>query len=265
MSERANRRASQRGDERSAAVAPAEGGAAPSFVTAFVAMFAAVLKTLAKTVFVVDLDSAEATSRAGIFLLAFTVAHALGNLSFFAGADAFNKYGHKLTSMPGFAFVEYYLLVGGAVHVLASTYRTMKFKVPALQRSKKPDFWGALRLAVSGTILAVFVVTHLLDFRFAKSDSDIVSVDGVEVHNIYALQRKVFGESKHVVWYVFAVAMLGVHLWYGWPKAVAKFDPKSMDRPTKRAVTSMGRAAIFPVVGIFSAVVLYTAYTNPKY
>ena len=225
-------------------------------------MFAAVLKTIAKTVFVLDLDSAEATTRGGVFLLAFTVAHALGNLSFFAGADAFNKYGHKLTSMPGFAFVEYYLLAGGVVHVIASAYRTLRFKVPALQRSKKPDFWGALRLAVSGTILAIFIVTHLLDFRFAKSDTDLVTIDDVEVHDIYALQRKVFGETKHVVWYVFAVAMLGVHLWYGWPKAVAKFDPKAMDRQTKRAVTSMGRAAIFPVVGIFLACILFTAFTN---
>ena len=48
-----------------------------SLLSTFAVMLTQVLKTLAKTVFVVDLDSSKATSRGGIFLLAFVVARKL--------------------------------------------------------------------------------------------------------------------------------------------------------------------------------------------
>ena len=48
-----------------------------SLLSTFAVMLTQVLKTLAKSIFVVDLDSSKATSRGGIFLLAFVVARKL--------------------------------------------------------------------------------------------------------------------------------------------------------------------------------------------
>ena len=53
-----------------------------SLLSTFAVMLTQVLKTLAKTVFVVDLDSSKATSRGGIFLLAFVVARKFLKLPF---------------------------------------------------------------------------------------------------------------------------------------------------------------------------------------
>ena len=201
---------------------------------------------------------------------------------------------HQTSCTPLVRLCSDYLLTGGFVHVVASMYRTYKFKLPQLARAA-PDYWHVLRLALSGTILAIFVVTHLLDFRFGKMEHEEVEVHGVKMHDIYALQKAVFSNSKHVAWYIAAVAALGIHLWFGWPAAVrailrCSYDANisltplapphftstapphhtgqvrkmDIDRADKAGVIAMGKTLILPVCGIFSGVVLYTVWLNKQ-
>ena len=58
--------------------------------------------------------------RSALFLLVFLVVHMLGNLSVFAGPEAFNGYGHYLSTHPLTKFIEYYLLAAAAVHARGS-------------------------------------------------------------------------------------------------------------------------------------------------
>ena len=58
----------------------------------------AVLKLVFKSV--IGLNRHASLSRSAVFLIAFVVVHALGNLSLFGGQGAFNRYGHALTSNP---------------------------------------------------------------------------------------------------------------------------------------------------------------------
>ena len=58
---------------------------------------------------VVSLHMATSLSRSALFLVAFLVVHAAGNMTVFAGSETFNLYGHKLTSSPVIKFIEYVL------------------------------------------------------------------------------------------------------------------------------------------------------------
>ena len=62
---------------------------------------------------VVSLHMATSLSRSALFLVAFLVVHASGNMTVFAGSDTFNLYGHKLTSSPVIKFIEYVVFERG--------------------------------------------------------------------------------------------------------------------------------------------------------
>jgi hypothetical protein len=55
-------------------------------------------KSILKSIF--TLDAKESLNRTALFMILFLVIHCVGNLSFFAGKEAFNSYAHTLTSGP---------------------------------------------------------------------------------------------------------------------------------------------------------------------
>ena len=88
---------------------------------------------------------------------------------------------------------------------------------------KKPISNG--KLAITGTILVGFLVLHLKTFRLERGlrDSHV---------DLYNLQMEVFKDFKQVLVYLVSIGCVGIHLWYGWTKAVLKMDvPKKSREP----------------------------------
>ena len=91
--------------------------------------------------------------RSALFLLVFLVVHMAGNLTFLFGPDAFNSYGHKLSSNPAILFIEAYLAASFLVHIVTASMATWRKKTII---KKDPAATG--KLAITGTVLAVFLV-----------------------------------------------------------------------------------------------------------
>lgn len=179
------------------------------------AMLQVVLKS-----FVTSTSRRMAISTSAVFLIVFFVIHCVGNLTVLYSGDAFNRYGHKLHTLGGgkvIYAVEAYLLAAFVWHVSSGLLLTVSDK--KVQLNSKFN-WTAARLALSGTIISVFVVTHVITFRFGKWYT--TTLDGVEVRDLWRLQLEVFSKPSTVVFYVASVLVLGAHLLWGWPKTVRK-------------------------------------------
>ena len=66
---------------------------------------------------------------------------------------------------------------------------------------------GAAQLILSGSVLTLFLIVHVKQFRLGHLD-----IPG----DIYSLARQTLADPKVAAGYCAAVAALGFHLWKGW-------------------------------------------------
>jgi succinate dehydrogenase / fumarate reductase cytochrome b subunit len=169
----------------------------------------------------------------GLFLVIFLVAHLAGNLLFIAGPDAFNEYSHKLVSNPLVYVAELGLLAIFALHIIktvglvAGSYAARpqgyaKRKWAKTKNSNSRKSVSSSTMIVTGTIMLLFVVTHLVTFKFGPYYE---TADGIR--DIYRLQLAVFSNPGYVAFYIVAMTVILFHLWHGVTSAMQSFGINS--------------------------------------
>jgi len=176
-----------------------------------------------------------------------------GNLTALFGRDAYNSYGHHLNSMPFIRIIEAYLLIAVLVHMLSAGHFTLN-KRKAIAKS-------ALQvglLALTGTVLSVFAVTHVKHFRFAASTRrwrhSASRPDSPTDRDLYADMLSIFVDPKQVAFYVLGIAAVAIHLHKGWAKTVLKME---ITKEQREPITRIGQALIYPLCFGFSAIPLF--------
>jgi succinate dehydrogenase / fumarate reductase cytochrome b subunit len=163
----------------------------------------------------------------------FVLSHMLGNLLIFAGPDAYNKYSHALISNPFIYLAEAGLLITLILHVINGVTLTLK------NRGARPDKYAmptngeksarfqSKFMAFHGLILLVFIITHLIGFKYGTNYTTVVG--GVEMRDLHRLVIEVFQIPSAVAWYVFAMVCVGLHLSHGFYSSFASlgiYHPK---------------------------------------
>jgi len=146
----------------------------------------------------------------GLALTAFLVAHLAGNLLVFLGPDAFNGYSASLEHNPLLIPAEIVLLLLYVAHVLLAIVVTIENRKARPERYVMKRREGGKTLAsstmlYSGLIIFVFVVLHLITFKFADREGT----------TLYDIEVRVFQSLPYVIWYVFAVSVVGLHVSHG--------------------------------------------------
>src|SRR5260221_9514128 len=102
----------------------------------------------------------------GVGLFLFAIAHMVGNLQFFLGAEAINRYGHFLQSTPEILWpARLGLLAMLVVHLWAAAVLTIENRAARETQYAKSDLVAASlasrTMAVSGLIIFSFIIYHL--------------------------------------------------------------------------------------------------------
>lgn len=159
----------------------------------------------------------------GLLMIGFLIAHLIANLLLFSNnPDPYNLYTHKLASMGWLLIaVELALVAFFLVHVVSgisvylgsrkargSNYvRTGDAGPPSRKNlASKTMIW-------TGIILFFFVIFHLITFKFGTNYP--ITVDGVEMRDLYRLVYEKFQELPYVISYVAIMVLLGYHLRHG--------------------------------------------------
>jgi succinate dehydrogenase / fumarate reductase cytochrome b subunit len=169
----------------------------------------------------------------GLFLLVFLIAHLAGNLLFIAGPDAFNEYSHRLISNPLVYVAELGLLAIFALHIfktvglVAGSYsaRPQRYAKKTWAKTKSDRSSKSVSsstMILTGTITLLFVVTHLLTFKFGTYYE---TPEGIR--DLYRLQLAVFSSPGYVAFYIVAMAVIVFHLWHGASSALQSFGINS--------------------------------------
>ncbi|MBY0495435.1 MAG: succinate dehydrogenase cytochrome b subunit [Cyanobacteria bacterium] len=202
----------------------------------------------------------------GLFLLIFLVAHLAGNLLFIAGPDAFNEYSHKLVSNPLVYVAELGLLAIFALHIVKTVglvvdsyaarpqrYAKRKWAKSKNDRSRKSV--SSSTMILTGTITLLFVVTHLLTFKFGAYYETSAGI-----RDLYRLQLTVFSNPGYVAFYVVAMGVIVFHLWHGASSAAQSFGVNSPTWSPRLLWIGRGLAVI---IGLgFAILPIYTFLLN---
>lgn len=155
---------------------------------------------------------------AGVGLSLFVLAHMLGNLTMFISPEAYNRYGHALTSNKLIYVAEMGLISIFLLHIIVaiglSIYnRAAKGGSYAVPAKKSKASYASRTMWFQGVIIFAFVIWHLRMFKYGREIYQ--SYDGVLMRDLYALLVESFQQPLTVVTYVVVMILLGLHLGHG--------------------------------------------------
>ncbi|MBD3225570.1 MAG: succinate dehydrogenase [Caldithrix sp.] len=162
----------------------------------------------------------------GLLLSGFIVIHLIGNLQLLLpDKDPFNIYAHILTQETGsiIYIAEFLLAAVFLIHFVYAIivtwnnwqarpegYRKVKWAKNTSRRSI-----GSVTMIYTGVVIMVFLVWHLLHFKFGEVVYYTPAGYDHEIRDLYVIVYQFFGNIINVILYIIVMALLGFHLSHG--------------------------------------------------
>lgn len=154
----------------------------------------------------------------GLMLLGFLMAHMLGNMAVFQGPEALNSYADWLQGHPALWFMRAGLASVFVVHVYFAIQLALE------NRAARPTgytagrvfqtSWASRYMVVTGSLVIVFVIYHLLHFTFGAFSPE-GSLDASGRHDVFAMLVDGFRNPWICAGYIVAMNVVGFHLFHG--------------------------------------------------
>ncbi|MBL6646245.1 MAG: succinate dehydrogenase cytochrome b subunit [Flavobacteriales bacterium] len=219
-----------------------------------------------------------AMAATGLFLCLFLVGHLAGNLQLFtAGADGgrqFNEYAKFMTTFPAVKILSYLTYFAVLFHladgiVLSLQNRKARPVRYAMERPSTNAGWSSRNMMVLGTIVLVFLVTHMQNFWWQMHFGDVpmqALEDGTMVRDLYSVVAAFFNPEMNswalpaIGLYLLGQFALGFHLWHGFSSG---FQSVGLRHPRYSAIIGfVGKAFSVVVPLLFSAIVVFMYFTQ---
>jgi len=213
----------------------------------------------------------------GFILFGFVIGHLSGNLQIFAHPDKINAYAHFLESLgPALWVIRLFLLVTAGIHIWLAAQLTIENR-QARQKGYQKQVTLRATLAsrymrVSGVIVLVFIVYHLLHFtvRVTGTEADYPSTilaDGTPVRDVHSMMILGFQNPIIAGFYLISVGLLSWHLAHG---LVSMFQSLGLRTRTWTRFLERVTVAICVLYFLGNALIVVAAMTgkvriqNPK-
>jgi succinate dehydrogenase / fumarate reductase, cytochrome b subunit len=150
----------------------------------------------------------------GIILSAYIVAHLLGNMQIYMGAEVIDRYAHFLHSNAGLLWTaRVVLLAAFLVHAISGIQLYMrKSAARPVEYHTKANLQGSTAsrtMLITGVMILCFVVYHVLHLTTGTLHPDYEHL--AAFHNVTAG----FRQPIAALLYVIAMVAVGFHLWHG--------------------------------------------------
>lgn len=147
----------------------------------------------------------------GLGFIGFLMGHLAGNLTIYAGKDAFNAYAEHLHALqPLVRVAEIGLLLFAAIHISTGIilfYQNFKARPERYVVNKRAGgrTIGSATMPYTGFLILVFVIFHLLNFHFVDKTGT----------TIFQIVSRAFSDPLYVGLYVLAVIVVALHISHG--------------------------------------------------
>lgn len=188
----------------------------------------------------------------GVIMYGFVIGHMLGNLKAFGGAYALDEYARMLRTI-GEQFLGYgtFLWIARVVLIVAVILHVTTV-IQLIQRNKRAQptrhvkqrnasTFAAHWMAVSGTLILVFIVIHLAQFTLGWITPHATGTENFEHGAVYSNLWGAFNVWWVTLFYIIMMAMLSMHVYHG---AWSMCQTLGLDAPDRNKLIRTGAAAI---------------------
>ena len=199
----------------------------------------------------------------GLFLVVFLIGHLVGNLQLFITGDAgqkqFNEYALFMTTNPAVKLLSIITYMCIILHTLITIFLVRQSSkardVQYLHKSGNANStWGSKNMAILGTLVLVFIVIHLRSFWYEMHFGEI-GLDSWGNKDLHTVTVTAFKELWYVLFYVFSMGVLGVHLKHGVESVFQTLGVKTRRYFSLIHNTAFGFALIIPTA--FASIPIY--------
>lgn len=198
----------------------------------------------------------------GLVWAGFVFVHMAGNLTILISHDLYNQYGHAIVSNKPLLFATEAILLGALIlHVfLAINLSLGNRKAKGLQpnsrtNGEKGASLASQSMAIHGSILLVFIISHLITFKYGPHYD--TTVNGVPMRDLARLMVEVFSQPGAVAWYIVSLLLLGTHLSHGFGSVFQSFGLLHPAYQTKIKCASWGYAIIVTLGFLSNPIALF--------
>jgi succinate dehydrogenase / fumarate reductase cytochrome b subunit len=193
----------------------------------------------------------------GLLLVGFLIAHLAGNLLLFIDQDGsvFNSYAETLSSNPLLPVAELILATLFIAHIALGLRvssqnreaRKQRYRVTASHGGRTA---GSATMLVTGILILIFLVIHILDFRLDETAHDDMAL----------AVRNRLGSGSGAWTYGIGVAALGLHLSHAFSSA---FQTLGINHPKYDLAIKLAGRAIGVILGLgflaFPVIIYFTS------
>jgi succinate dehydrogenase / fumarate reductase cytochrome b subunit len=155
----------------------------------------------------------------GLALVGFLAFHLYGNVLLIFGAEKYNEHAHALISNPLVIPAELGLIALFLLHAVKAVLnyfnnraaRGTAYEVKKWAGGPSRKSWGSVTMIISGIIIFVFVPLHLVTFKYGP----FYATGEPGVRDLYRLLIEVFQSPFYTLYYVVAMALVGLHVRHG--------------------------------------------------
>ena len=204
----------------------------------------------------------------GLFLCLFLVGHLLGNLQLFVGGEegreAFNNYAQFMTTNPLIKLISYLTYAGIVFHIIDGFVLTIQNRKArpvkyVVDKGSVNSSWASRNMGLLGTIILVFLVSHMQSFWYVMHFGEIEMINGVK--DLHTVTLDFFNpEINNLAFvmtglYVFAMISMAFHLSHGFQSA---FQSMGINHPTYTPVINfVGKAFSILIPAGFASLPIY--------
>jgi succinate dehydrogenase / fumarate reductase, cytochrome b subunit len=165
------------------------------------------------------------TGLTGASLCGFITVHLAGNMTLLdTTGRLFNLYAYHLTSLGPLLYVAegimvaiflIHMTIGATIFINKLRARPVKYDVYTSAGGASRKTISSTTMIYTGVILIVFLVIHLLNFKYAPAQ--MISIEGQNepVKDLYTVVKNVFLMKGYTIYYILTVILLGYHLRHG--------------------------------------------------
>lgn len=180
-----------------------------------------------KVIFSSPIGRKVLTGITGLGLTIFVIGHMLGNLTYFSSdPNAYNSYSHTLISLGPLlyiielgllAFVIVHIVLGVKIYLGKKAARPVDYAEYKSAGEPSRQSSSSRTMIVTGLILMVFLVFHILSFKYGPGMSEgyVVTVDGEEIRDLKRLMEEKFQHPLYAFGYPAVMLLLAFHLRHG--------------------------------------------------
>jgi succinate dehydrogenase / fumarate reductase cytochrome b subunit len=163
------------------------------------------------------------TGITGIALVLFITGHLAGNLLLLAPSpDLFNLYAYKLMSLGPLLYVieagltlffVSHAWTGFSIWLGKRKARPVDYALYKSQGGKSKQTFASRSMIVTGLVLLVFLVLHLLHFKFGAYHE--TTVNGIVMRDLFKTVVDYYQSPLNVLFYTAVMVLLGLHIRHG--------------------------------------------------